>query len=307
MTCNLSYGVCSIRFSLPMRFRILSAAFFFGSVLILSGCGGTQGGTWSEPSAVREDFDPQSLNDDDFLIQPPDEAAEVFHPRPAGTKAQSAGPRRKISAPTDRGTAPSPARETAGPIYRIQVAAVATGERAEQVQKEAGQALGLAAYIQQDPPLYKVQVGDFRSKLEAESVLGEVQGKGYRGAFLVSVSGLRPTARPSESKASESPPEAMEQKPVVQLVPAQGYRVQIYSVADRDDSQRFYEEVRKRLNREDVYLQFEPPFFRVRVGNCRTRDEAEDLVRMLEQAGYEAPFPVRTQILVPEAAKTRNE
>lgn len=266
---------------------------------------------WSGAPVVREEFDPQSLNDDDFLIQPPDEGVGAPKPRSAGTQLPSSEPKKK-TVQADRPIIPAPAQEMSGAIYRVQVAAVATAERAEEVRRETEQAIGVSAYIQHDPPLYKIQAGDFRLKAEAENFLKTAQGKGYIGAFLVSVSGVRPKSPPPEARASESPSGAATQKgedktPAVQMVPAQGYRVQIFSVTDRGEAQRFYEEARRRLNREDIYLQFEPPFFRVRVGNCRTRDAAEDLVRELEQGGYEAPFPVRTQILVPEATRPKNE
>ncbi len=262
----------------------------------------------SGASGVREDFDPQSLNDDDFLIQPPDEGTGVPKSKPTGTQPPSSEPKKSV-VQANRAAVPGPAPEISGAIYRVQMAAVAGAERAEEVRRETEQAVGVPVYVQYDPPLYKIQAGDFRTKPEAENFLKTVQSKGYLGVFLVSVSGVRP---PQAARVSEPPPEAAEKKGIqedktVQLVPAQGYRVQIFSVTDRDEAQRFYEEARRRLNREDIYLQFEPPFFRVRVGNCRTRDAAEDLVRELEQGGYEAPFPVRTQILVPETARPKNE
>ncbi|MBI2952025.1 SPOR domain-containing protein [bacterium] len=254
---------------------------------------------------MREDFDPQSLNDDDFLLQPIDEPAGALRSRPARTQPPEAQ-RRGVQ--TGRAPVLTPAQGASGPVYRVQVAAVVTAGRAEEVRGEVERAVGVPVYVQHDPPLYKIQAGDFRTKTEAEHFLGKAQGKGYAGAFLVSVSGAR-SPQP-ETGASGPPLEAaaqVQKERGLQMVPAQGYRVQVFSVTDRGEAQRFYEEARRRLNREDIYLQFEPPFFRVRVGNCQTRDAAEDLVRELEQAGYEAPFPVRTQILAPEAAQPKNE
>jgi septal ring-binding cell division protein DamX len=194
---------------------------------------------------------------------------------------------------------------------------VATPERAAEVRKETEQATGAAVLVLHDGPLYKIQLGGFRTRLEADALLRDVQARGLRGAFVVaSAPGTQtqatvPGSATSPAAASPAPaggPAGPPDRPAPgQMVPAQGYRVQIHSVTDRQESQRFFEEARRRLNREDIYLQFEPPFFRVRVGNCRTRDLAEDLARELEQAGYEAPFPVRTQILVPEPGRPGGE
>jgi cell division septation protein DedD len=281
------------------RFCVRSAALFWGCLLILAGCAGTHEEAWSRTPVFREDFDPQSLNDDDFLLQPTDEPlkSRPARPQPPPPEAQ----RRGLLAP---------AQGAPGPVYRVQVAAVVTAGRAEEVRGEVERAVGVPVYVQHDPPLYKIQAGDFRTRTEAEHFLGTAQGKGYAGAFLVSVPGAHPRPPLPEAGAPGPASEAaaqVQKEMGLQMVPAQGYRVQVFSVTDRGEAQRFYEEARRRLNREDIYLQFEPPFFRVRVGNCRTRDAAEDLVRELEQAGYEAPFPVRTQILVPEAAQPKNE
>ena len=276
----------------------------------MGGCASAQGG--GRPATVREDFDPQSLQDDDFLLSPTDDKpGEAALRTPVTSVPLSASSPKALPSPAQRAS-DLPEQAAGGPVYRVQVAAVATPERATQVQQEVARALGVPAYIQHDALFYKIQAGDLRARPEAERLLVQAQSGGYPGAFVVSVSGIKPAAAPPRS--SEVPAETATQRPLpqggrpsIQMVPTQGYRVQVFSVADREEAQRFYEEARRRLGREDIYLQFEPPFFRVRVGNCRTRDAAEDLAREMEQAGYEAPFPVRTQILVPESVKTGDE
>jgi hypothetical protein len=44
-------------------------------------------------------------------------------------------------------------------------------------------------------------------------------------------------------------------------------------------------EVYTKLNR-DTYITFEPPFYKVKVGDFRSRDEANDLRFKLNQLGY---------------------
>lgn len=289
--------VCCNGSAPEMRFCVRSAALLWGCLLVFAGCAGTHGEAWSKTPAVREDFDPQSLDDDDFLLQPSEEAVGAPRSRPA-----------RPQPPSQRGGALTPSQGGGGPVYRVQVAAVVTAGRAEEVRGEVERAVGVPVYVQHDPPLYKIQAGDFRSRTEAEHFLRTAQSKGYAGAFVVSVSGVRlPPAEAGAPGPTSEAPAPVQGERGLRMVPARGYRVQVFSVTDRGEAQRFYEDARRRLNREDIYLQFEPPFFRVRVGNCRSRDEAEDLVRELEQAGYEAPFPVRTQILAPEADRPKSE
>lgn len=275
---------------------------------LFGGCASAErGGRWTS-AAIREDFDPESLQDDDFLLTPldaPESLPKTPSPLTAPVRTGPSTPRE-----TSR-----PERPAAGPTFRVQVAAVATSERAAQVRQEVERVLGVPAIIQQDASLYRVQAGDLRGRPEAEKLLALAQGKGYPGAFMISVPGKKsgteaPPSKPPDVSAetpAPSPGPQGEARLPLQMVPAQGYRVQIFSVADREEAQRFFDEAKRRLGREDIYFQFEPPFFRVRVGNCRTRDAAEDLVRELEQAGYEAPFPVRTQILAPESVKSGSE
>ncbi len=64
----------------------------------------------------------------------------------------------------------------------------------------------------------------------------------------------------------------------------QGYRVQILATKDE---QKAREEKRKAiLNLSDkVYLIFESPYYRLRVGDCRTRKEAEELRDQIVRTG----------------------
>lgn len=291
-----------MRVQFPIALCLLCSAFSLG------GCASAQGGGRLAEAPVREDFDPQELQDEDFLLPPADPAGEATR-KPTRVQVQTEKPPPLPA----RGAPKVPELRPSGPFYRVQVAAVTTRDRAVRVQDEVRRTLGVPVVIQEDASLFRIQAGDLLGKSEVERLLSQAQAKGYPGAFVVPAPVQKAGASapvqeeaPAEAEAQKPKP-PIETQPSLRMVPAQGYRVQIFSVAEREEAQRFHEEARKRLGREDVYLQFEPPFFRVRVGNCRTRDTAEDLVRELELAGYEAPFPVRTQILVPEAVKTGSE
>jgi cell division protein FtsN len=49
----------------------------------------------------------------------------------------------------------------------------------------------------------------------------------------------------------------------------------------------------------NVYVEFEPPFYRVRVGDFKTRKEAEQYVKILQNYGFRGAFWVMKQISVP--------
>ena len=293
-----------------IRYPFLVFVTLFVSSMLLTKCASTRVGLPPGTPVIGEEFDPQTLDDDDFLIQPPDGLNEILEPGPEKGIEEYPESSEENLKPTDQAEVSStPAFER---VYRIQVAAVMTMARAEQMKKKAERTFHLPAYIRHIPPHYKVRVGDFPTKREAKKSMADMEAKGYQGAFMVSVwATQRPStvSRPDSSDPVDSGNAggAEDEGQGEHTVSAQGYRVQIFSTSDRQKSRRVYEAARNRLNREDIYLRFEPPFFRIRVGNCQTLDEAEELVRLLKKAGFEALFPVRTQIRVPSESRSQPE
>ncbi len=74
-----------------------------------------------------------------------------------------------------------------------------------------------------------------------------------------------------------------------------GYRVQVMAT-------RFYEKadsLRSVLTEyfgQEVYIDFEAPNYKVRVGNCLVRSQAEDLQKELENRGYSSAWIIRTRV-----------
>ena len=65
-----------------------------------------------------------------------------------------------------------------------------------------------------------------------------------------------------------------------------GYRVQVLSTDDIDEANRVRAEVYEKTTRKEVYVIFEPPFYKVKVGDFTSKTEAEDLRFKLNQLGY---------------------
>jgi len=65
-----------------------------------------------------------------------------------------------------------------------------------------------------------------------------------------------------------------------------GYRVQVLSTDDIDDANRIRAEVYEKTTRKEVYVIFEPPFYKVKVGDFTSKSEADDLRFKLNQLGY---------------------
>ncbi len=228
-----------------------------------AGCSGTRREVISPLTSAREEFDPITLDDDDFLLQPTTPSGKA--PLPGRTPPLSLS------------------REMASG-YRVQIAAVLDGVRAEGVRKEAERKFKTSAYTNydEDTLLYKIHLGDCRNAPDAKKIREQAKNGGFPEAFIV---------RAQIEVAARSP---VVRRPETAL----GFRVQIFSAKSQLAAEGVQTEAREQLGRDDVYLVLEAPYFKVRVGNLRTRKEAEALVKKVKEKGYDAAFSARTQILV---------
>ena len=79
---------------------------------------------------------------------------------------------------------------------------------------------------------------------------------------------------------------------------ARGYRVQIFLSDDLREASRVMAEARERFEQE-VYLEYDAPYYKVRVGDCATEWEGEELLRVARRLGYPDAWLVRTIISLP--------
>ena len=65
-----------------------------------------------------------------------------------------------------------------------------------------------------------------------------------------------------------------------------GYRVQVISTDDIDEANLIRSELYEKTTRKAVYIIFDPPFYKVKVGDFTSKSEAENLRFKLNQLGY---------------------
>ena len=78
------------------------------------------------------------------------------------------------------------------------------------------------------------------------------------------------------------------------LTEMNGYRVQVYKSTEMIDSKNMESMYIEMFGEEEVKLIFEQPFYKIRIGNLRNREEGEDFQEILKQRG------IRNTILVPD-------
>lgn len=248
-------GRLAVSCSITRRFGVL----FLGGLLALNSACAAPSRRIAPPAAVvKEDFDPQSLNDDEFLLKPP-----------AGAETPSVDQTAE--------EAPSVVQLDG---YRVQIAVVSSPGRAGIVKGEVETKLGVSVHVYRDPDtgLHKIHAGNGRTATEVESLRHLAKSRGYPEAFIV-------RTRIELPRAAVYGPD-----------PVFGFRVQVFATSNRAAAVAEMANVRDTLGKDDVYLESEPPYFKVRIGNFRTREAAEGLVERLQTYGYDTPFVVRTQI-----------
>ncbi len=146
------------------------------SVLVLSGCAG---------SATVSKTD-QAVADDPVVGR--ELINEEFDPWALGGLENPIKPRRtEVEKSEEKGSEQTVEQQEEQTVfgYRIQILQTRDPEEARTAQSDAIIALDAEVYSIFDSPYYKVRVGDFTSRYDAELFLESVIRKGYKGAWIV--------------------------------------------------------------------------------------------------------------------------
>jgi hypothetical protein len=65
-----------------------------------------------------------------------------------------------------------------------------------------------------------------------------------------------------------------------------GYRVQVLSTDNIEQANRVRTEIYEKTVRKEVYITFEPPFYKVKAGDFTSKSEADDFKFKLNQLGF---------------------
>lgn len=74
-----------------------------------------------------------------------------------------------------------------------------------------------------------------------------------------------------------------------------GYRVQICAVPDEELARETQREAILKFN-ENIYFVYDSPYYKVRIGDCTTRFEADRLQKLAEEKGFHEAWVVRTKV-----------
>ena len=241
-------------------------------------------------SQFRGDFDPARFREDLVLIQPRFAPPELL---PATAT-------------------PSDSLRTA---WRVQVISLSREEAAREIAAGLGGRLGLAVDVVPHGGLYSVVAGRFAERAGADRLRRELAALGtdFSEAFVVADS----TAAPPEAEAPPSTapeeldeveaPEAKEveapaatEEPPPEMVSLQGWRVLIAQHTSLEDARGLRDRVAARLERQDVEIRFEEPWYKIVAGSFRTSAAAQQFADRCRRLGYRSATRIQAEIVIPE-------
>ena len=79
----------------------------------------------------------------------------------------------------------------------------------------------------------------------------------------------------------------------------EGYRVQVLVTRNTHSADSIRAVLSDKID-EDVYITYEVPYYKIRVGNCVDRKQAEELKLKLVELGYASAWIIRTRVKAPE-------
>ena len=90
---------------------------------------------------------------------------------------------------------------------------------------------------------------------------------------------------------------------VVESEPTQGYRIQIFATGNFDEANAMRQTAVQRLTEDSVYVVFDPPVYKVRVGDFRTRIEANQRLGVISAMGFADAWVVGDKITIRKSVR----
>lgn len=82
----------------------------------------------------------------------------------------------------------------------------------------------------------------------------------------------------------------------------EGFRVQVLSTLDHESAADLREKLSPQFD-DEVYVIFDPPNYKVRVGNYRSRFDAENSQHRLKKLGYRTAWIISSEVRVPQRSR----
>jgi hypothetical protein len=240
----------------------------------------------TDPRTVSETFDPASLQEDLLLIQP-------GFPPPRLHQTTSTKPSSGMVEDTAALTDILPDQ----PVYSVQVMALSDAQKARQRADVLGQMIEVPVAIVAERGLFLIRAGSMPTLEEAVSLKERITTHfpAYAGAFVFDGQ--------QRLEVDEYPVIADTVAADIILIRLSGWRILLDQFLSYEEAAALKKTAVKRLQRTDVDISFEAPWYKVKIGHFRTDRDAHELFELVQRRRFTNALKVRGEIQVPQEAQ----
>ena len=163
--------------------------------------------------------------------------------------------------------------------FRVQAFAGLDSINALSIRHRIKSAQTDSVYLFKDKGLFKIQVGDFLYRNDAEKKKKDLRQNGYPGAWVVQTTIRIPKDTPADTTmnpVNKAENDRQEDR---------GFRIQILATADSLRAEGLSEEIKQKYNLP-VIIHKAGTLYKVFIGNFSSREKAEAELKKLRTGGY---------------------
>ena len=180
------------------------------------------------------------------------------------------------------------------PVYSIQVMALSDAQKARQRADVLGQMIGVPVAIVAERGLFIIRAGSVPTIEAAVSLKDKITAHfpAYAEAFVFD------GQRRIELEEYPALADTVAVPPV--LIRLSGWRILLDQSLSYEEAAALKKTAMQRLQRTDVDISFEAPWYKVQIGHFRTDRDAQELFELVQQRRFTNALKVRGEIQVPQ-------
>lgn len=250
---------------------------------------------------IRETFDPATLQNDHFVIQPTfsRDKNQFSFTDTSHSVIRTANPEKEIEKNTiELIEQNATSTQISKKLYRVQLLALSNGKNSRERYQKLTEQLSEPVYIQKRGALFLISAGNFSKKESATEFRDYVikLSEEYRDAFVISVekpmTNIVKNPAVSESRNNSN----------FKDFPTFGWRVLLDQFLAPKQANSLREKAISLLKRQDIDVIFKAPWYKVEVGHYTHENSVQIAAEQIQRI-FPTAIKVRSQIILPENDK----
>lgn len=165
--------------------------------------------------------------------------------------------------------------------YRVQTFAGIDSLNALVLVNQLRSALDDSVYFFKERELFKIQLGDFLYRNDADMKVMDLRKNGFQGAWVVQ----RLINVPIDTTKLTAHPEQNLEYP---------FKIQVLVTSDKEKAKALVNQLKNQFNMESFYTQNQQ-LYKIFVGKFATREEAEKILSQIRAEGYQDAWLVKNK------------